>query len=220
MTNKKTPATNDSEYNLEALLHSANDLLFKNNDLKEQRNELEKQKYIQTVLDYEQRERQFLIEKSKLQPRFRLKASELLLCEPDFVNDPEQASEASFLVKQGVQIDERVLKLRIESKDSAQYTHPCVLYCFDVQAGGQAYALSSNTYFINLHGAEQSFSMNIYFVYKDSTTLPVIHKYHLMKGFEGALQRWSVEHVDTVFTSTAAKGALINTVESAEAFFN
>ena len=88
-------------------------LLSKSNRLNKKRNLLIKKQIHQSELDYQQAERLYLIEKSKLQPSFKLLATEFLLNEPDFVNDPEHAMEANFLVENGFKVDQRVLRFKL-----------------------------------------------------------------------------------------------------------
>lgn len=196
-------------------------LQVQSNTLIEHKNQLAEKQYQQSLLNYEQRERQYLIEKSKLQPTFKVSASEVLMCEPDFVNDPEQASEASFLMSQGVGVDQRVLKLRVDANGLAEYMRPSVVYSTETDSG-LAFVFSEHCYFITLSDSdalEKFTALTMYFVYRDKTTLPVIHKYGLHKDQESTLQRWSVAQLDTVFTTTEVKGIALDSSEACESFF-
>lgn len=187
-------------------------------------NRMAKKQYQLSLLEYEQRERQYLIEKSALQPTFKVSATEVLVCEPDFVNDPEQASEASFVLANDVGIDHRVLRIRIDAKGDAEYRRPCLFYSInpEQQSNGLAYAFSTNTYFVALEGHNNDVHINsvvIYFVYKDKTTLPVIHQYVLTKDDVSALQRWQVSHQDTVYTTTHSLSLVFDSVSVCESLF-
>lgn len=176
----------------------------KSNKHAAKRNRLAKHAHQQSVLNYEQAERQYLIEKSRLQPSFKLAATELLACEPDFLNDPEQAAEAKYIADLGVNVDERVLRIKIQVKGEAEYLQPNLIIqrkeseLSDERVG----SLSKLLYFIPMSEVfvhEGTHSIDVYFVYFDMTTLPVIHKYQLTQQKNSALQRWDSAHLDTVY---------------------
>lgn len=196
----------------------------KANKISKKQKRIDEKQYRQSLLDFEQSERQYLIEKSNLQPTFRLSATEVLVCEPDFVNDPEQASEASFLLKKDVLVDQRVLRLQLGVKGHADYMHPSLVYSIasEENPNGLAYAFSEHTYFVpikELGNSNKVNSLTIYFIYKDKTTLPVIHKYHLNKDMTSSLQRWSVSQVNTVYATTADMQSVFVTAHACEALF-
>jgi len=170
------------------------------------RNRLAKKQYQQSVLNHEQVERQYLIEKSRLQPSFRLSATEFLMCEPDFVNDPEQASEAKFVSGFGIELDERVLRIKLHVKGDAEYMRPnLVIPRSNEQQGDEhAYAMSELIYFVDVDSVQVSKagSLDVYLVYQDKTTLPVIHKYQLVQRNDSTLPRWDASHVDTVYAAS------------------
>jgi len=93
-------------------------ILKESNRLARKRNRLAKRQYRQSVLDFEQAERQHL------QPSFRIKVTEFLTCAPDAMADPEQAVEAKYLSEHGIAVDELVLRLKIDVKGDAEYMRP------------------------------------------------------------------------------------------------
>jgi len=203
-------------------------LLSKSNRLNKKRNLLIKKQIHQSELDYQQAERLYLIEKSKLQPSFKLLATEFLLNEPDFVNDPEHAMEANFLVENGFKVDQRVLRFKlsisgdnpfmrlslvtrklkhsgIDNKEhriaDESFTNDCLL---SFGQGIFFIAVNSVDFDVNSEiSVSQSFEL--YLVYQDQTTLPVVLKYCLNQQVDSTLLRWEVDHVDTVFVSSRAE---------------
>ena len=176
----------------------------KSNKHARKRNRLAKRQYQQSVLNYEQVERQYLIEKSHLQPSFRLSVTEFLTCEPDFVNDPEQASEAKFVFGYGVGLDERVLRIKVHVKGDAEYMRPSLVITRDAEGivDERAFAMSELLYFVpadSIYISPESGACEVYLVYQDKTTLPVIHKYRLVQRNDSALPRWDAFHCDTVY---------------------
>lgn len=224
----KTDHTDTSQDSAYLIAKSLKELLVTQkeaNKISKQQKRIDKKQYQQSLLDFEQSERQYLIEKSNLQPIFRVSATEVLVCEPDFVNDPEQASEASFLLAKKVKVEQRVLRLRVETKGHAEYMHPSMVYSIgsEQKSDGLAYAFSEHTYFVpiqELNSRNSVSSIVIYFVYKDRTTLPVIHKYLLTKDMSSALQRWSVTQVNTVYANTAAMQSVFETANACEVLFS
>lgn len=197
-----------SNHSTEALLSSyfERELSLQKKRIKQAKksNKLAKKQYQQSLLAYEQTERQYLLEKSRLQPSFRLSVTEFLLCEPDFVNDPEQAGEAQFLSKLGVDVDERVLRFRLHVKGAAEYLRPSLVLALVGQdeLDEQAYSMTELLYFMSANRMitrNKSSSFEFYFVYRDKTTLPVVLRYRASKRRDSALLRWEVEHVDTVY---------------------
>ncbi len=189
------------------------------------RNKLMTKQYQQSLLDHELAERRYLIEKSALQPKFTLVVTEFLTCEPDFVNDPEQASEAKFLADHGVGAEQQALRFRVEAKGGADYMRPnIVIKQLGEQADERAYCMSERTFFIDVASldlSESATSTVAYFVYRDRTTLPVVHKYRLNQRTGSALLRWDATHVDTVYVKSDQMSAPINTSdECAELFKN
>lgn len=172
------------------------------------RNRLAEMQHQQSVLNYEQEQRRYLIEKSNLQPTFRLSVTEFLTCEPDFVNDPEQASEAKFLSDFGVGVDQRALRIKVHVKGDVPYMRPSIVLAKHAQGkvkDEQIYSMSELIYFVDVASmalTEENGSTDAYFVYRDKTTLPVLHKYRLAPRKNSALLRWDATHLDTLFASS------------------
>ena len=191
---------------LTSSINGALEQLKKHNKQAKKRNRLAEKQYQQSVLNYQQVERQYLIEKSHLQPSFRLSVSEFLTCEPDFVNDPEQAEEAKFVFGFGVGLDERVLRIKLHVKGEAQYMCPSIV--IPTLNGGQneqAYAMTEYLYFVPVERMSINKKMNtvdVYLVYRDKTTLPVIHQFQLIQRNDSALPRWDSVLVDTVYATS------------------
>jgi len=182
--------------------------LEESNQLTRKKNRIAKRQHKQSKLNYEQVERQYLIEKSALQPLFSVSVSEFLTCEPDFVNDPEQASEVKFLAEQGVGVDERVIRVSMKVKGEAPYMQPSlVVRGFDTcERGTQcAYAMSDLLYFIpakNIKTQDANQQIDAYWVYKDRTTLAVLHHYQFTKRKGATLLRWDIAHLDTAYVAS------------------
>jgi hypothetical protein len=216
-----------TETTLELIVEHLNELKtlqHKSNGLSQKLNLIKKKQHQQSLLDFEQSERQYLIEKSKLQPSFRLSVSETLSCEPDFVNDPEQASESSFLKAKGVEYDSRVLRLRLDVKGGTEYMHPSIVFLDPefLEFSGLAHAMSEHVYFISLGdaGAKNNIEhLIVYFVYRDQTALPVVHKYKLKKESSSALQRWHVSKIDKVYAKTHNALMTLETAQECEQLF-
>jgi len=198
-------------------------LLEKHNALIEKGNRLAKQQYRQSKLNYEQVERQYLIEKSRLQPIFRLLVTEMLVCEADFVNDPEQAVEAKFLQEAGMEVDDRVLRLKLSAKGDAFYMRPEVVIKNSIRgdADDRIHAMSESLYFVPVDNLDiSSGALSAFFLYRDKTTLPVIHKYQLVKRKLSTLLRWDAMHLDTAFVSSHKKLSRLNTAAGCAKFFD
>lgn len=199
---------------LNSNLKEALSIVRESNKHARKRNRLAKLEYQQSVLNYEQAERQYLLEKSSLQPSFRLSVTEFLTCEPDFVNDPEQASEAKYLSDLGIGVDERVLRIRIRVVGEADYLRPSIV--METQAEGEkdqrAYSMTELIYFFPVDSigmADRSGSM-VYLVYRDKTTLPVIHKFRLTQQQDSALSRWDAVHLDTAYAMSHKSQSAFN----------
>lgn len=181
--------------------------LNKHNKLALRRNRLAKRQHQQEILNYEQGERRYLLEKSYLQPTFRLSVTEFLSCEPDFMNDPEQASEAKFLAELGVGVDQSVIRMRVHVKGDAEYMRPSIVIP-SAQSNvmdERAHSMTDLIYFATVDSiniAEEDESTLLYLVYRDKTTLPVVLKYKLARQLESALRRWDATHLDTVFVTS------------------
>lgn len=220
--NKKTDASVSELLNnhLEKILEVAK----KSNKHAAKRNRLAKRKHRQSVLNYEQAERQYLIEKSRLQPTFSLSVTEFLACDPDFFNDPEPASEAKYIASLGVVVDEQVLRIKVHVKGEAEYLQPSLVIKkagADVQ-DERVDSMSKLLYFApmsDIHIDEHTHSIDVYFVYFDITTLPVIHKYQLTKQKKSALQRWDVVHLDTIYATSDKQLSLLNSAAGCAALF-
>lgn len=194
------------------------------NEHAQRRNELAQKELHQSKLNYEQVERQYLIEKSRLQPIFRLSATEFLSCEPDFLNDPEQATEAKFLADAGIGVDERVLRISMEVTGEGVYMQPSlVIGKVSNDADEQAMSMTDKLYFITVEQAaidESNNSLDVYLVYRDKTTLPVIHKYQLVKRSGSTLLRWDPMHMDTYYVSSHTHRNRLKKAEGCAEFFS
>lgn len=199
--------------------------LFKeSNKQARKRNRLAKRQYKQSVLNYEQVERQYLIEKSRLQPTFKLSVTEFLTCEPDFVNDPEQAGEAKYLADSGIGVDERVLRIKLQVKNDAEYMQPSIVIQKTESnvSDERTLAMSDLLYFVPVDSvlvSSDKSGMELFLVYRDKTTLPVIHKYQLVQRYDSALLRWDVSHLDTVYVSSHKKLQSFNSASGCAALF-
>jgi len=198
-------------------------LIKKSNQHARKRNKLAKRQYRQSVLDYEQAERQYLIEKSSLQPKFRLSVTEFLTCEPDFVNDPEQASEAKYLSEQGVGLEQRVLRLKLDTKGDADYMRPSIVISHIGNAvDHRAHSMTDLIYFAevaNLDVSESDGCITVFLVYRDKTTLPVIHKYRLTPNHDLALPRWDAVQLDIAYVGSHKDSPRLNNSTGCAHFF-
>lgn len=187
------------------------------------RNKLAKRQYRQSVLDYEQAERQYLIEKSSLQPKFKLSVTEFLTCEPDFVNDPEQASEAKYLSEQGVSLEQRVLRLKLDTKGDADYMRPSIVIGnANKTADQRAHSMTDLIYFAevaHIVAADGDGCITVFLVYRDKTTLPVIHKFRLTQNHDLALPRWDTVQLDTAFVGSHKDSPSLNSSIACAQFF-
>jgi hypothetical protein len=187
-------------------------------------NKLAKQQLRQTVLDHEQAERHYLIEKSSLQPKFRLLVTEFLTCEPDFVNDPEQASEAKYLAQQGIGLEQRVLRLKFETKANADYMRPSIVVSrLDKSVDQRAYSMTDLIYFAELSSIDAAGGngcITVFLVYRDKTTLPVIHKYQLSPNNDVALPRWDATLLDTVYVGSHKHSLCLNSADGCATYFD
>jgi hypothetical protein len=223
MSNNDRKAT--SEELLALYLGKATRALKKNNKHARKRNRLSKLQYQQSILNYEQLERQYLIEKAHLQPIFRLSVTELLVSGSDTLNDPELASEAKYLSDLGCEIDDRVLRFRVNVEGDAVYRRPSIVIARSDKHNGdeRVNSMSELRYFAPLDSldidlATQSFE--IYFLYRDKTTLPVIHKYRVKQQQASTLSRWDTTYLDTVFADTNQKMSSLNTSLECESLFS
>jgi hypothetical protein len=196
----------------------------KSNQHARKRNRLAKRQQQQSSLAYEQAERQYLIDKSGLQPSFRLSVTEFLTREPDFVNDPEQASEAKHLCQQGVGIEQRVLRLKLDVKGDANYMRPSMVVGKKGKpADERADSMTDLIYFVEIAGVDVSNvdgCITMFLVYRDQTTLPVIHKYRLTPNHILALPRWDTVHLDTVYVSSNKNSLSLNSSRTCAEFFD
>ena len=181
------------------------------NKLARQRNRLAKRQHQQSMLDFEQAQRQYLIEKAHLQPSFRMTVTEFLTCEPSSMSDPEQAGEAKYLSDRGIGIDTLVLRFRLDVKGDSEYMRPYLVLHRPSDTGSdqRACSMSELLYFTTLESvgdglvkAQEKHSFYVYFVYRDKTTLPVVHKYRVSQLQNSGLRRWEVEHVDTAYAKS------------------
>ena len=154
---------------------------------------------------FEQTERLYLIEKSRLQPKFKLNVTEFLLCEPDYMNDPEQAGEAKFLTDLGFDIDERILRFQISLVEKENYLRPRLIVgqTNNKTDDDYAFSLTDKLYFLPfdlLTMTTRKTTFDCFFVYQDQTTLPVVQRYRVSQRPGSSLMRWNASHEDTVFT--------------------
>lgn len=197
-----------SEASKTAVMQSLVEALNRSNKLSKRRNKLAQKQYHQSLVDYEQAERLYLIEKSKLQPSFRIEVTEFLLCEPDFMNDPEQAGEAKFLSLHGVDLETRVLRIQLHVRGEKSYMRPSIVTDLKNVVEGsdeRLISMSESLYFLpvqDLAFTEKLGTSKFFLVYRDKTTLPVIHRYRLTQQPDSDLRRWSVEHLDSVFAKS------------------
>ena len=206
---------NDNNKEAVVLINSLDDVLAsikESNKHARKRNRLIKRQYKQSILNYEQVERQYLIEKSRLQPEFRLSVTEFLVCEPDFLNDPEQAGEAKYLADLGLEVDQRVLRIKLDVKGDAIYMQPSIVIeksqNDNSKADERVQAMTERLYFTSAESInidQSTDSIDVYLVYRDRTTLPVVHKYQLIKRAESTLLRWDAMHLDTAYVSSHKK---------------
>jgi hypothetical protein len=198
-------------------------LIKESNQHARKRNKLAKRQHRQSVLDYEQAERQYLIEKSNLQPKFKLSVTEFLTCEPDFVNDPEQASEAKYLSEQGVGLEQRVLRLKLDTKGDADYMRPSIVISnANKTADQRAHSMTDLIYFAevaNIMTADEGGCITVFLVYRDKTTLPVIHKFRLTPNHDLALPRWDTVPLDTAFVGSHKDSPSLNSSTACAQFF-
>ena len=193
-----------------------------------QKNRLARSKIEQDSLRFEQTERLYLLEKSKLQPSFKLSVTEFLLCEADFMNDPEQAGEAKFLKDLGIEIDERVLRFQVNLEEKGQYLRPhLVIDRDDIENDHDlhdlAFSMHDRLYFLpfsRLSDNSNKSAFDAYWVYQDQTTLPVIQKYSIAQQKESSLMRWNAVHEDTIFGLTKQKSKSFNSSETCKVLFN
>jgi len=218
----------DNKKEIEALkccIEEVMPVLKETNNQARKRNRLAKKQYQQSKLNYEQVERQYLIEKSRLQPTFRLSVTELLVCEPDFVNDPEQASEAKFLDDRGIKKDQRALRIKVQVKGDAQYMQPSIVIEKTKKSNDDDRMMAMNDllYFIDVSRVVvregDTPYMDVFFVYRDKTTLPVVHKYKIVQRYDSALLRWDVSLLDTIFVSSHKGLHSLNNAEQCAALF-
>ena len=186
---------------------------------------LAKEQIQQSQLKIEQTERLYLLEKSKLQPKFKLSVTEFLLCKPDFMADPEQASEAKFLTDLGVEIDERVLRFEISVVEKGQYLRPRLIITREQSEDGKdlAYSMAERLYFLpfNMLSNKSDYdAFDTYWVYHDQTTLPVIQKYHVSQQKGSKLTRWNATHEDTVFALTKHSSESFNSSQACQQIFS
>jgi len=198
--------------------------LNKHNKLALKRNRLAKRQHQQAILNYEQGERRYLLEKSYLQPTFRLSVTEFLSCAPDFMNDPEQASEAKFLVERGVGIDQSVIRMRVHVKGDAEYMRPSIVIPSAQSSlkDERVHSMTDLIYFATLDSidiAQEDQTTMLYLVYRDKTTLPVVLKYKLARQLESALRRWDATHLDTVFVTSHRALSRLHSARACADFF-
>jgi len=202
----------------------------KNNKHARKRNRLAKKQQRQSELNYQQSERLYLLEKSKMQPRFRVTASEFLLSEPDFVNDPEQAGEAKFLVDNGYSVEQRVVRIKLEVKQEAPFMRPSMVVATKARNDNddeRILSMTSRIFFIALDSIELESAaseaaehrFNLYLLYYDQTTLPVVLKFKVTQQQESRLLRWEVEHIDTAFALSRDQKSALCVAKTCEQLF-
>lgn len=188
------------------------------------RNHLAKAQINQDSLKFEQTERLYLLEKSKLQPKFKLNVTEFLLCEADFMNDPEQAGEAKFLADRGIEVDERILRFQVNLEHKGQYLRPRLIISRDnIDSDDDlAFSMHDRLYFLpfsELSNSAQHSAFDAYWVYQDQTTLPVIQKHRITQQKDSSLMRWNAVHEDTVFALSKRPSRSFTSSESCRQLF-
>ena len=178
----------------------------------------------QNQLKMEQTERLYLLEKSKLQPKFKLSVTEFLLCEPDFMADPEQASEAKFLTDLGIKVDERVLRFQVSVVEKGEYLRPRLVIKRGHQKNGKDLALCMNErlYFLSfnaLSSKKDYDAFDTFWVYQDQTTLPVLQKFHVSQQKDSKLTRWNAAHQDTVYALAKHAAKTLNSAKGCSELF-
>lgn len=214
----------DNDYIEQALL-----LAKKSNKQSKERNRLARKQQRQAELNYQQSERLYLLEKSKMQPIFKLTAGEFLLNEPDFVNDPEQASEAKFLVDNGFSIEQRVVRVKLEVKYEAPFMRPSMVVAKagNGSADERLLSIAPRVFFAALDSIELGSAtrqstehrFDLYLIYHDQTTLPVALKYKVTQQHDSRLLRWQVEHIDTAFALSRDEQSALTIAHSCEQLF-
>ena len=189
------------------------------------RNALSQQKLQLDQLRLDQAERLYLLEKSKLQASFKLSVTEFLLCEPNFMVDPEQAGEAKFLTDLGVEIDERVLRLQVTVVQKGQILRPRLVIKNNHKKNSDdlAFAMSEKLYFLPVKRLCEGVStqaFDAYWVYHDQTTLPVLQKYRISQQQDSSLARWNVVHEDTVFALAKHSLDTLNLSDGCQSLFD
>ena len=209
-------------------------LIRKKNKYAKQQNRLLKKQVVQSKLDHQQAERLYLLEKSKIQPTFKLSVSEFLLSRPDFVNDPEHAMEADFLVKSGYSVDQRILRFKLSDNGKGQFLRPALLVNSASQNisekdkyGDRLLSMTPQIFFASIDSLAfkvdenniDEHDFNAYLIYRDQTTLPVVLKFRISQLLKSKLMRWEVEHVDTVFVGARNQLKKLRTGVSCEQLF-
>ena len=187
-------------------------------------NRLAQQQIEQSQLKIEQTERLYLLEKSKLQPKFKLSVTEFLLCSPDFMADPEQAVEAQFLTDLGVNVDDRVLRFQMTVVEKGQYLRPHLVVARKQtqDKNDNAFAMSGLLYFLPFNMLADDTgddAFDVFWVYRDQTTLPVVQKYRVSQRQSTKLTRWDVMHIDTVFALAKDSPETLNSSLGCEKLF-
>jgi len=221
MTHDKQSEKNQLADKIEELIAAQK----KRNKLAKKQNKLAAAELKQKQYTFEQTERLYLIEKSKLQPKFKLNVTEFLLCEPDYMNDPEQAGEAKFLTDLGFDIDERILRFQLNLVEKEPYLRPRLIVSqTNNKADGEdfAFSLTDKLYFLpfsllSMNAEETAF--DAYFVYQDQTTLPVIQRYRVSQRPGSSLMRWNATHEDTVFAVNKESLTSLNSAEGCAKLF-
>lgn len=214
MTHDKQSEKNQLAAKIEELIAAQK----KRNKLAKKQNKLAAAELKHKQYTFEQTERLYLIEKSKLQPIFKLQVTEFLLCEPDYMNDPEQAGEAKFLTDLGFEIDERILRFQVNLVEKEPYLRPRLIVSQINNKADEdfAFSLTDKLYFLPFNllsmNAEET-AFDVYFVYQDQTTLPVIQRHRVSQRPGSSLMRWNATHEDTVFSVNKKS---LNSLNSAE----
>jgi hypothetical protein len=134
-----------------------------------------------------------------------------------------QASEAKFLSERGVGLERRVLRLKLDTKGDADYMRPSIVISHaDKAADQRAHSMTDLIYFTevaNVDLADKHGCITAFLVYRDQTTLPVIHKYRLTPNHDLALPRWDTAQLDTVYVGSHKDSPSLNNAAACAQFF-
>ena len=99
---------------------------------------------------------------------------------------------------------------------------PAVVTKMKAQGDELALSMTEHLYFVpfaSMSLAENNIS-TVYLIYRDKTTLPVLHKFQLSQQADSDLRRWEAVHLDTVFASSHKGLLALNTFEGCQRLFD